>query len=88
MESRFEYLNILHTSCCLFVLGIFEIKKKNNTNQDIIQPRKGIRPATINLHNIFISGRFQLYTFFCWDSTHNTFCLKGKKIEKPRQNKC
>ena len=27
MESRFEYLNISHTPCCLFVLGIFEIKK-------------------------------------------------------------
>lgn len=26
MESRFECLNIWHTPCCLFLLGIFEIK--------------------------------------------------------------
>lgn len=65
-----------------FCIGYFWNKKKYNTNQDIIQPRKGIRPATTNLHNIFISGRFQLYTFFCWDSTHNTSRLKGKKLKK------
>lgn len=26
MESRCEYLNIWHTPCCLFLLGIFEMK--------------------------------------------------------------
>ena len=84
MESRFEYLNILHTSCCLFVLGIFEIKK-NITQTKILF---NLVKAYVRLQQTYTTFSFQLYTFFCWDSTHNTFCLKGKKIEKTRQNKC
>ena len=65
MESRFEYLNIWHTPCCLFLLGIFEIKRNYNTNQIIIQPRKRIRPATTNLHNISCPESFSvMHNFF------------------------
>lgn len=63
MESRFEYLNIWHTPCCLFLLGIFEIKRNYNTNQNIIQPLNGIRRAT-NLHNISCPESFSIMRNF------------------------
>ena len=68
MESRFEYLNILHTSCCLFVLGIFEIKKNITQTKilfNLVRHTSGYNKPTQHFHfrkvsiiHIFLLGQY------------------------------
>ena len=64
MEFRFEYLNISHTSCCLFLWDIFEINRNYNTNQNIIQLLKCICRDTTNLHNVSCPESFSIIQFY------------------------